>query len=52
MSDVTVCLIGRLICAAIATGGAIYLASKQMPGWGWMVFLALYLGSIVVKESE
>lgn len=52
MTNLTICLIGRLACCALATSGAIYLASQGLDGWGWLIFLALYLGSILVTDKD
>lgn len=37
------------VLAAIA--GAVYLAIEQKAGWGWLIFLAIVLGSYSLKDN-
>lgn len=48
---VLIALVGRLLLAAAAIAGAIYLARGDREGWGWLVFLALLLGGVGLKET-
>jgi uncharacterized membrane protein HdeD (DUF308 family) len=54
MNDNTVvfCVaIARIFIAGLAVYGAIHLASEGKDGWGWMIFLAIALGCVTVKEQ-
>jgi len=44
-------VICRLIVAGIATAGAVYLAD-QGKSFGWLIFLAVMLGCVTVKEVK
>lgn len=35
----------RAICCIAAIAGAVYLAKEGKDGWGWLVFLAIVIGS-------
>lgn len=41
----------RSIVALIALAGAIYLAYREKDGWGWLIFLAICMGSFDVAEK-
>lgn len=43
---------GRLIVALAAVLGAICLADREKEGWGWLIFVALWLGGVTVGESR
>lgn len=48
---VLIALVGRLLLAAAAIGGAVYLARDDRDGWGWLIFLALLLGGVGVSDT-
>lgn len=50
MKDIAVIALAQLP-AAVFAAGAVYLASKQVPGWGWCIFAALCLAVTRVKTS-
>jgi len=35
----------RAITIMCITGGVVYLASENKPGWGWLIFLGVIFGS-------
>ncbi len=35
----------RSLCVLAAIAGVVYLAYHQRDGWGWLIFLAVVLGS-------
>ena len=39
----------RSVATCLAVAGAVWLAYHEKKGWGWMIFLALCLGSFSVK---
>lgn len=41
---------GLAVLAAIA--GAVYLADQGKDGWGWLIFLAICIGSYRIKDNE
>lgn len=49
MKDSTIIL--RLIATIIAISGAVYLAYYDKDGWGWLIFLAIMLGSFSVNKK-
>ena len=42
----------RCFASAIALGGAAFLAYHDKPGWGWLIFAAIVLGSISVSNGD
>ena len=55
MSELTVLFFAVLIkgaCVIAAIAGAVYLASEGKDGWGWLIFLALLLGSGSMKYTN
>lgn len=42
----------KSIVAFAAVAGAIYLAYYEKAGWGWMIFLAICLGSGSVRLGD
>ena len=55
MNDNTIILITiilRTVATCVAIGGAIYLAYFGKDGWGWMIFLAIVLGSFTVRTTS
>lgn len=38
----------RVVAAIVACGGAVFLASKGVDGWGWFLFAAVILGTTTV----
>ena len=42
----------RCFAAAIALGGATFLAWHGKEGWGWLIFAAILLGGISVSGSD
>lgn len=45
----TVIMFLKSLVVLAAVLGAIYLAYYEKPGWGWMIFLAIVLGSSSVR---
>lgn len=45
----TVIMFLKSLAVLAAVLGAIYLAYYEKPGWGWMIFLAIALGSSSVR---
>lgn len=39
----------RVVCSIVLGGGAIFLASKDVDGWGWFLFAAVLLGTTTVR---
>lgn len=39
----------RVVCSIVLGSGAIYLASKNIGGWGWFLFAAVLLGTTTVR---
>lgn len=39
----------RSVATCLSVAGAVWLAYHDKKGWGWMIFLALCLGSFSVK---
>lgn len=52
MSSVRTVIIGRLLCAAILSIAAGVLAFYGREGWGWCLFIALWLGAITASETK
>lgn len=45
-------IVARSIASIAAICGAIFLAWHGKEGWGWLIFIALWLGAINVSRSE
>lgn len=45
-------IITRSLAAMAAIAGAVFLAWHGKEGWGWLIFLALWLGGITVSDSK
>lgn len=55
MSDNTVIFFSVLmrgLCVIAAICGAVYLANQGKNGWGWLIFLAIVLGSYSIKADS
>lgn len=50
MKDLAVIALAQLP-AAIFAFGAVWLASKNIPGWGWFIFAAMCVAASKVKVS-
>ncbi|MDR6298236.1 hypothetical protein [Pantoea dispersa] len=50
MKDLAVVALAQLPAAIFALG-AVWLASKNISGWGWFIFAALCVASTKVKVS-
>ena len=44
--------LARLICCALCLVIAYGLAREGKDGWGWFLFVALYLGAFTVKVDS
>ncbi len=42
-------IIGRSIAMLAAIAGSVFLAYVRKDGWGWLIFLAVVLGSFSLK---
>lgn len=42
----------RGACSALAIAGAVFLAYKGQDGWGWLIFLAIVLGSYSLTSNN
>lgn len=54
MSELTVlffALVFKMISICVAIGGAVFLAYHGKEGWGWLIFLAVILGSTSYKYT-
>jgi hypothetical protein len=54
MSDNTVILIsvlGKALAVIAAIAGAVFLAYNEKPAWGWLIFVAVVLGSYGVRST-
>ncbi len=45
-------ILGRCAAAAVAIGGATFLAYHGKDGWGWLVFVAIILGGVTVNGKD
>lgn len=45
-------IVARSLGAITAISGAIFLAWHGKDGWGWLIFIALWLGAITVEKSS
>lgn len=55
MSELTVLFFAVLIkgaCIVACIAGVVYLASEGKDGWGWLIFLAIVLGSGSIKYND
>lgn len=48
---ILIAIIARAVCVVSAVLAATYLANNEKEGWGWMIFLAIVLGSYGVKNE-
>ena len=42
----------RSLVTGLAVAGAIYLAQAEKAGWGWMIFLAICLGTYSISRKK
>lgn len=52
MNTVRTVVIGRLLCAAILSIAAGVLAFYGRDGWGWFLFIAIWLGAITASSKS
>ena len=45
-------LLFKMISICMAIGGAVFLAYHGKEGWGWLIFLAVVLGSTSYKYTS
>lgn len=50
MDKITLIIL-RLTCALVMSAGAVLLAYEGKDGWGWLLFGALILGGITIKDG-
>ena len=48
---VLIAIVGKCITTLAAIAGAVYLADQGKAGWGWLIFLAVVLGSFSLKDN-
>lgn len=48
---VAMAIVGHTLASVSAIAGAVFLAYHGRDGWGWLIFLAVCLGSYSIKES-
>ena len=48
---VAMAIAGHTLTSICAIVGAAFLAYHDRPGWGWLIFLAVCLGSYSIKET-
>lgn len=42
----------RIVLTCTAIAGSVYLAYHGKDGWGWLIVLAIILGSFSVRHTE
>jgi hypothetical protein len=47
----TTLIVMRLLASCILAGGSVWLAYHDKEGWGWMLFGAIWLGSITMTTK-
>lgn len=48
---VALAIAGRTLASVAAIVGAVFLAYHQRDGWGWLIFLAICIGSYSLKDN-
>lgn len=48
---VLIAIIGKVFATLAAIAGAVYLADQGKAGCGWLIFLAVVLGSFSLKDN-
>lgn len=50
--EVMTCVVLRLVASIFAIGCATYLMFNKIDGWGWLLFIAVLLGSFTLKTGS
>ena len=45
-------LVSKGLIALAAIAGAVYLADQGKAGWGWLIFLAICIGSFSLRDNS
>lgn len=51
LNVLAIAIILRMVATCLCVAGAVYLAYHGKDGWGWLIFLAICLGTISYKYT-
>lgn len=52
LNVIALALVMRAITIVSIACGVVYLAANDKPGWGWLIFLAVIVGSTSYKYTK